>query len=197
NIPLSLEYCHFDSLKTGYDETIKRSEAISQWINKNPRLDINDRVVVNMIHCLFEFGAILECHHQLWSDNCYSKKLINELLCDSIGKNEIKSTDNKIMSSARKSMCLYIARSKTGKRSKAGERYFEEFNSHFWVRPETLFDILHNANTSTRRRRRNRTPSPTYEVPLIISTSCRESTTNQRNRSASPIWRVPSRRDEN
>ncbi|CAG8813928.1 6917_t:CDS:1, partial [Racocetra persica] len=45
NKPLSLEYCHFDSLKIGYDETIKRSGAISQWINKNPRLDINDRVV--------------------------------------------------------------------------------------------------------------------------------------------------------
>ncbi|CAG8525860.1 17399_t:CDS:2 [Gigaspora rosea] len=94
-------------------------------------------------------------------------------------------------------MCLYIAGSKTGKRSRAGERYFEEFNSHFWERPETPFDILHNANTSTRRRRRNRTPPPTYEVPSILSTSRRESTTNQRNRSASPIRRVPSRRDEN
>ncbi|CAG8635726.1 10342_t:CDS:2, partial [Paraglomus brasilianum] len=62
------------------------------------------------------------------------------------------------------SMCRYIAGSKTGKRSRAGERYFEEFNSHFWERPETSFDILHNTNTSTRRRRRNRTPSPTYEV---------------------------------
>ncbi|CAG8811820.1 20171_t:CDS:1, partial [Racocetra persica] len=47
------------------------------------------------------------------------------------------------------------------------------------------------------RRRRNRTPPPTYEVPSILSTSRRESTTNQRNRSASPIRRVPSRRDEN
>ncbi|CAG8850675.1 16466_t:CDS:1, partial [Racocetra persica] len=47
------------------------------------------------------------------------------------------------------------------------------------------------------RRRRNRTPPPTYEVPSILSTSRRESTTNQRNRSASPTRRVPSRRDEN
>ncbi|CAG8611176.1 14427_t:CDS:2 [Cetraspora pellucida] len=62
---------------------------------------------------------------------------------------------------------------------------------------ETPFDILHNANTSTKRCRCNRTPLLTYEVSSILSTSCHESTTNQRNRSALPIWRVPSRRDEN
>ncbi|CAG8734220.1 10799_t:CDS:2, partial [Cetraspora pellucida] len=83
------------------------------------------------------------------------------------------------------------AGSKTEKRSRADERYFEEFNYHFWERSETLFDILHNANTFTRRRHRNRTPPPTYEVPSILSTSHCESITNQRNRSASPIRRVP------
>ncbi|CAG8810987.1 20500_t:CDS:2, partial [Dentiscutata erythropus] len=61
----------------------------------------------------------------------------------------------------------------------------------------TSFDILHNANTSTRRRRHNHTPPLTYEVPSIISTSRCESTTNQRNQFASPIVRVSSRRDEN
>ncbi|RHZ84226.1 hypothetical protein Glove_84g176 [Diversispora epigaea] len=50
----------------------------------------------------------------------------------------------------------------------AGERYFEEFSSHFWERPETSFDILHNANTSTRRRYRNRTPPSTYRGVLPI-----------------------------
>ncbi|CAG8658190.1 9597_t:CDS:2, partial [Diversispora eburnea] len=61
----------------------------------------------------------------------------------------------------------------------------------------TPFDILHNENTSARRRHRNHTPLPTYEVPSILSTSRRESTTNQRNRSASPTRRIPSERDEN
>src|SRR6266511_1904197 len=56
---------------------------------------------------------------------------------------------------------------------------------------------MHNANASTRRRYRNRTPPPTYEVPSIPNMSRRESTTNQRNRSASPTRRVPGRRDEN
>nr|CAG8579401.1 14138_t:CDS:2 [Entrophospora candida] len=96
-----------------------------------------------------------------------------------------------------KSMCQYIAGSRTGKRSRAGERFFEDFNSHFWERPETPFDILHNTNTSTKRRRRNRTPPPSYEVSTILSTSRRESTTNQRNQSASPTQRATSERNEN
>ncbi|CAG8649619.1 10528_t:CDS:2, partial [Diversispora eburnea] len=82
-------------------------------------------------------------------------------------------------------------------RSRTGERYFEEFHSRFWERPEKLFDILHNENTSARRRHRNRTPPPTYEVSSILSTSRCEFTTNQRNRSASPTRKIPSERDEN
>ncbi|CAG8636171.1 3278_t:CDS:2, partial [Diversispora eburnea] len=90
----------------------------------------------------------------------------------------------------------YIAGSRTGKRSRTGERYFEEFRSRFWERPETPFDILHNENTSVRRRYRNRTPPPTYRGVTPMS-SRRESTTNQRNRSASPTRRIPSERGEN
>ncbi|CAG8488183.1 3544_t:CDS:2 [Ambispora leptoticha] len=93
-------------------------------------------------------------------------------------------------------MYQYIAGSRTGKRSRTGERYFEEFRSRFWERQETAFDLMHSANTSARRRHRNRTPPPTYEVSSIPSMSRRESTTNQRHRSASPTRRVP-RRDEN
>ncbi|CAG8613223.1 7811_t:CDS:2, partial [Diversispora eburnea] len=59
------------------------------------------------------------------------------------------------------------------------------------------FDILHNENTSARRRHCNRTSPPTYEVPLILSTSSREFTANQRNRFTSPTRRIPSERDEN
>jgi len=42
-------------------------------------------------------------------------------------------------------MCQYIAGSKTGKRSRAGELYFKEFNSHFWVRPgKFIYDIIYH-----------------------------------------------------
>jgi len=55
---------------------------------------------------------------------------------------------------------------------------------------------LHNTNTSARKRRRNGTPPPAYEMSSILSTSRRESTTNQRNRSASPIRWATSGRNE-
>ncbi|CAG8711939.1 8547_t:CDS:2, partial [Cetraspora pellucida] len=62
----------------------------------------------------------------------------------------------------------------------------------------TPFDLVHSANTSTRRRYRNRTPPPTYDgVSSIPSMNRREFTAGQRDRSASPTRRVPSRRDEN
>ncbi|CAG8521618.1 12219_t:CDS:2, partial [Acaulospora morrowiae] len=71
------------------------------------------------------------------------------------------------------------------------------FRSRFWERPETPFDLAHSANTSTRRRHRNRTPPPTYDgVSSIPSMNRREFTAGQRDRSASPTRRVPSRRDE-
>ncbi|CAH1769952.1 303_t:CDS:2, partial [Entrophospora sp. SA101] len=73
------------------------------------------------------------------------------------------------------------------------EQITHEFTSYMKYR----FDMLHNTNTSTRRRRRNRTPPPSYEVSTILSTSRRESTTNQRNRSASPTQRATSERSEN
>ncbi|CAG8621730.1 9664_t:CDS:2, partial [Diversispora eburnea] len=90
----------------------------------------------------------------------------------------------------------YIAGSRTGKRSRTGEQYFEEFRSHFWERPETPFDILHNENSSVRRCYRNRTPPPTYRGVTPMS-SHRKFTTNQRNRFASPTQRIHSERGEN
>ncbi|CAG8651731.1 4656_t:CDS:2, partial [Diversispora eburnea] len=53
----------------------------------------------------------------------------------------------------------YIAGSRTGKRSRTGERYFEEFRSRFWERPD---------NTSRREfttNQRNRSASPTQRIP--------------------------------
>ncbi|KAF0452014.1 hypothetical protein F8M41_001950 [Gigaspora margarita] len=98
------------------------------------------------------------------------------------------------------SMCQYMAGSSSGKRSRTGKRYFEEFRTRFWERPETQFDQIHNVNASSRRReerRRNRTLLPTYEeVSTMLNMSCRESPASQRDRSAFPTWRIPTRRDE-
>ncbi|CAG8762721.1 12866_t:CDS:2, partial [Cetraspora pellucida] len=66
------------------------------------------------------------------------------------------------------------------------------------VSKETPFDLAHSANISTRRRHRNPTLPPTYDgVSSIPSMNRREFTAGQRDRSASPTRRVPSRRDEN
>jgi len=39
-------------------------------------------------------------------------------------------------------MGQYIAGSRTGKRSRTGERYFEEFRSRFWERPTSILWTL-------------------------------------------------------
>ncbi|KAF0487322.1 hypothetical protein F8M41_022582 [Gigaspora margarita] len=95
-------------------------------------------------------------------------------------------------------MCQYMAGNRAGHRTRTGARYFEEFHSHFWERPETQFDQIHNINASSRQReirRHNRTPPPSYkEISSMMSR--RESTTTQRDRSASPNRRVSSNRPE-
>ncbi|KAF0515321.1 hypothetical protein F8M41_017335 [Gigaspora margarita] len=82
-----------------------------------------------------------------------------------------------------------MASSCSGKRSRTGEQYFEEFCTYFWERPETQFDQIYNVNASSRRReerRRNRTLPPTYEeVSTMLNMSRRESPTGQREQSAS------------
>ncbi|CAG8775649.1 8397_t:CDS:2 [Gigaspora margarita] len=58
-------------------------------------------------------------------------------------------------------MCQYMAGNRAGRRTRTGVRYFEEFRSRFWERPETQFDQIYNINASSRQReirRRNRTP---------------------------------------
>ncbi|KAF0552140.1 hypothetical protein F8M41_022566 [Gigaspora margarita] len=94
----------------------------------------------------------------------------------------------------------YMVGSSSGKRSRTGEQYFEEFRTRFWERPETQFDQIHNVNASSRRReerRRNCTLPPTYEeVSTMLNISRRESPASQRDRSASLTRRIPTRRDE-
>ncbi|KAF0488582.1 hypothetical protein F8M41_022246 [Gigaspora margarita] len=63
----------------------------------------------------------------------------------------------------------YMAGSSSGKRSRTGERYFEEFCTRFWERPE---------------------------VSTMLNMSRRESPASQRDRSASPTRRIPTRRDK-
>ncbi|KAF0479761.1 hypothetical protein F8M41_023796 [Gigaspora margarita] len=93
-------------------------------------------------------------------------------------------------------MCQYMGRNRAGHRTRTGAQYFEEFRSHFWERPETQFNQIHNINASSRQReirRHNRTPPPSYEEISSIM-SRRKSTTTQRDRTASPDHRVSSNR---
>ncbi|CAG8722230.1 5835_t:CDS:2, partial [Acaulospora morrowiae] len=74
-----------------------------------------------------------------------------------------------------------------------GERFFEDFNSHFWERPskitydtiyhcgETPFDIFHNTNTSTKRRRRNRTHHHLMKVTSERNENISETATTNNN----------------
>ncbi|CAG8580535.1 1858_t:CDS:2 [Funneliformis mosseae] len=82
-------------------------------------------------------------------------------------------------------MCNFISdKSKT--RSQTGARYFDEFRTHFWERPEDEFDRVCGINTFNRRRSRGSgnitlTPS-TREVEHKLRSSER-----RLSRSQSPI----------
>ena len=97
-------------------------------------------------------------------------------------------------------MCEYMLGRRGARRNRMGAQYFDEFRTHFWKRPEDEFDRIRTINTSNRRRSRNMgniTPAPSIEeVSSMLNRSRRESPTGQRDRSASPIRRTPSRRDE-
>ncbi|CAG8829609.1 27498_t:CDS:2 [Gigaspora margarita] len=93
-------------------------------------------------------------------------------------------------------MYQYMARNHAECRTRTGAQYFEEFHSHFWERPETQFDQIHNINASSRQqeiRCHNRTSPPSYKEILSIM-SCCESTTTQRNSLTSPDHRTSSNR---
>ncbi|CAJ0749948.1 8760_t:CDS:2 [Entrophospora sp. SA101] len=81
-----------------------------------------------------------------------------------------------------------MAGNRTGWRTRTAEKYFDEFCSHFWERPETQFNQIHNVNRSSRRReerQRSRTPPPSYEeVSLMLN--LREISASQREQSRSP-----------
>jgi hypothetical protein len=91
-----------------------------------------------------------------------------------------------------------MAGSRRARRNRLGAQYFDEFRTHFWERPEDEFDRIRTINTSNRRRNRdvgNITPS-IEEVSSMLNRRRRELPTGQRERSASPTRRTPSRRDE-
>jgi hypothetical protein len=50
------------------------------------------------------------------------------------------------------------------RRSRAGVKYFDEFRTHFWERPEDSFDRIRNMNIYNRRQnRRSSSPVPSIE----------------------------------
>ncbi len=83
-------------------------------------------------------------------------------------------------------MCDFMS-GKSKARSRTGARYFDEFRTHFWERPENEFDRVRGINTFNWRRNRgsgNITPTPsTREVERELRSSER-----QLSRSPSISW---------
>ena len=84
--------------------------------------------------------------------------------------------------------------------SRTGTRYFDEFRTHFWEKPEDAFDRIRNMSISNRRRsRRGSSPAPSIEeVERALSQRSssrrsRRSRSNQRSRTRSES---PSRNED-
>src|SRR2546423_14182342 len=98
-------------------------------------------------------------------------------------------------------MCEYMNGSRTARRSRTGAKYFEEFRTHFWEKPEDAFERIRNMNISNRRRGRGIVPpAPSIEVVERVlgqrSTSRRSrSRSNQRSRTRSESPSRPPRND--
>ena|SRR5688572_24281855 len=96
-------------------------------------------------------------------------------------------------------MCKYMSGGRRARRSRAAIKYFDEFRTHFWERPEDSFDRIRNMNISNRKRSR-RSSSPTSsigEVEQVLgqrlsSRRSRWSRSNQRNRTRSESPSHPS-----
>jgi len=71
-------------------------------------------------------------------------------------------------------MCDFMS-GKSKARSRTGARYFDEFRTHFWERPEDEFDRVRSINTFNQRRSRgsgNIMPVPsTREVERELRSS--------------------------
>ncbi|CAG8716194.1 13073_t:CDS:2 [Funneliformis mosseae] len=73
----------------------------------------------------------------------------------------------------------YMNGSQTARRSQAGARYFDEFHSHFWERPEDPFDRIRNMNIFNRRRsRRGSSLAPSIEE---VEQALSQRSSSQRN----------------
>ncbi|EXX57423.1 hypothetical protein RirG_207310 [Rhizophagus irregularis DAOM 197198w] len=65
------------------------------------------------------------------------------------------------LSNISKAMCEYMSGGRRARSSRAGVKYFDEFRTHFWERPEDSFDRIRNINISNcRRNRRNSSSTP-------------------------------------
>src|SRR3989337_3906475 len=80
-------------------------------------------------------------------------------------------------------MCEYMNGSRTARRSRTGVRYFDEFRTHFWEKPEDAFDRIRNMSISNRRRGRGIvSPAPSIEV---VEQVLGQRTSSRRSRSRS------------
>ena len=80
-------------------------------------------------------------------------------------------------------MCEYMNGSRTARRSRTGARYFDEFRTHFWEKPEDAFDRIRNMSISNRRRDRGIvSPAPSIEV---VEQVLGQRTSSRRSRSRS------------
>ena len=89
-------------------------------------------------------------------------------------------------------ICEYMNGSRTARRSRTGARYFNDFRTHFWDRPEDSFDRIRNMNISYRSRSmRSSSPAPSIEeIERVLgqrssSRRSRRSRSNQRSRTRS------------
>ncbi|CAB4431057.1 unnamed protein product [Rhizophagus irregularis] len=55
-------------------------------------------------------------------------------------------------------MQLYIDGQPKGRRSALGAKYYEEFSERFWKKPQTIYDIAHEINTTSHTRTPSSSP---------------------------------------
>ncbi|CAJ0755464.1 8230_t:CDS:2 [Entrophospora sp. SA101] len=150
------------------------------WTNDQLRLLINERKSRNIeYHNIFGSSRV-----DFWNEIANK---INEEFRTNYTDHQCKDKFRNLVNS-HNSLCRYVVGNRTGRRTRVAERYFDEFRSRFWERPETQFDQIHNVNRSSRRReerQRSRTPPPSYEE-VSSMLDLREFSTSQRGRSRSP-----------
>ena len=93
-------------------------------------------------------------------------------------------------------MCEYMNGSLTARRSRTGARYFDEFRTHFWEKPEDAFDRIRNMSISNSRRGRGIvSPAPSIEVVEQVLGQRTSSRRSRRPSRPSPTPPLPRNED--